>query len=87
MTDNNHLQADAIACIRGADFREAWPIDVRKALVRAAQTEDEFPAYAVRLTERALRTAHAIERRMARDIEVGEASLSHAERRRLVRSN
>lgn len=78
------LALDAAAAIRGADFREFWPIEVRKTLVRAAQTEGDFPPYAVRDTRWALREAAGIERKMSRDIEVGEAALSHAERRRLA---
>lgn len=82
MTTN--LQKEAAVVIGTAEFRDAWPIEVRKALVRAAQTEGEFPAYAVRGVERALRDARNIERRMAKDIEVGEAALSQADRRRLA---
>lgn len=84
MTHPANLQHDAIETIRSADFREFWPIEVRKALVRAAKTEGEFPVYAIREVERALRTARSIEHRMSRDIEVGEAALSQADRRRLA---
>jgi hypothetical protein len=82
MTTN--LQQAAITAIAGADFREFWPIEVRKTLVRAAKHEGEFPPYAEKMTRWALKDAAAIERRMAKDIEVGEAALSHAERRRLA---
>lgn len=77
---------DAIRVIQTSDFREFWPIEVRKDLVRAAQHNSgiPLPPYAVRRVERALRVARGIERRMARDIEAGEALLSHAQRRALV---
>lgn len=78
------LQAEATLAIQTADFREFWPINVRKALVRAAKHEGDFPPFAARATEKALRVATAIERRMARDIEAGEAALSQADRRRLA---
>ena len=78
------LSIDAADAIRGADFREFWPIEVRKALVCAAQTEGEFPPFAVRETRWALKAASGIEFRMSRDIEVGEASLSQSDKRRLV---
>lgn len=84
MTRTDLLQQDAARAIGDADFRSAWPIEVRKALVRAAKTEGEFPPYAVRETRWALKAAADVERRMRRDIEVGEAALSHADRRRLV---
>jgi hypothetical protein len=86
MTNPTNFQALAATAIADADFRQAWPIEVRRTLVRAAQTEGDFPAYAVRSTERALRVAAAIEKRLARDIEVGEANLTHAQRKALVRA-
>lgn len=79
------LQTEATNAIANAEFREFWPIEVRKTLVRAANTEGEMPLYAVKMVERALRDARNIERRMARDIEVGEASLSQAQRKVLAR--
>lgn len=84
MTTHTTLAQQAAEAIQEADFREFWPIKVRKALVRAAQTEGQFPLYAERETRWALKAASAIEFRMNKDIVVGEASLSHAERRRLV---
>lgn len=85
MTNNNSLQDQARLAIADADFRQVWPIDVRKALVKAALTEGELPAFAVGLVTRSLRTAAAIEKRLARDIEAGEANLTHAQRKALVR--
>lgn len=84
MTRTTNLRQDATWAIQDADFRAFWPIEVRKALVRAAQTEGEFPPYAVRETRWALKAADAVERRMNRDIEVGVAALSQADKRRLV---
>lgn len=78
------LQAEAREVIASAEFRTAWPIDVRKALVRAAQTEGDLPAYATREVTWALREARNLERRMAHDIAVGEAGLSQADKRRLA---
>lgn len=78
------LQQDAKDTITSAEFRSAWPIGVRKALVRAAQTEGEFPIYAEREVRWALREARNIERRMNKDIIVGEAGLSQADKRRLA---
>lgn len=80
---NNNLRQSAIDTIAGADFRHTWPIDVRRTLVDAAKTEGEIPAYAVRQVERALRVAQAIEKRLSRDIEIGEGNLSHADKQRL----
>lgn len=85
MTNSTTFQALAADAIANADFRQCWPIDVRQTLVRAAQTEGEFPAYAVRSTERALRVAAAVEKRLGRDIEVGEANLTHAQRKALAK--
>lgn len=82
MTNTNPtLQEQARSAIAYADFRDSWPIGVRQTLTRAVLTEGELPAYAVRTVERALRTAAAIEKRLNRDIEVGEASLTHAQRK------
>jgi hypothetical protein len=81
MTNNNSLQEQARSAIAHADFRQCWPVDVRKALVKAALTEGEMPAFAVGLVTRSLRTAQAIEKRMGRDIEAGEANLTHAQRK------
>jgi hypothetical protein len=81
MTDTTTLQQQARLAIANADFRQCWPVDVRQNLVRAAMTEGELPPYAVRTVERALRVAAAIEKRLGRDIEVGEANLTHAQRK------
>lgn len=78
------LQREATRIIQDADFREFWPIEVRKTLVRAAQTEGDLPPYAERQVRNALRDARRIESRMSKDIEVGEAALSQADRRRLA---
>lgn len=78
------LRGAAIEAIQEADFRSFWPVETRKDLVRAAKTEGEFYPYAVRIVERALRDARNIERRMAKDIEAGEAVLSQADRKRLA---
>lgn len=80
-----NLQQDAANVIAHADFRDFWPLKTRLVLVRAAQTEGEFPPYAVRDVERALRDARGIERRMAKDIAVGEANLSQAQRKALAK--
>lgn len=85
MTNNNSLQGQARSAIADADFRQCWPIDVRQTLVKAARTEGEMPAFAVRSVERALRTAAAIEKRLSRDIEAGEANLTHAQRKALAK--
>lgn len=79
------LSDQAVEMIQDADFREFWPIEVRKTLTRAANTEGEFPPYAVRLTRNALRDARRIESKMNRDIEVGEASLSQSQRKVLAK--
>lgn len=85
MTNNTSLQDQARLAIASADFRQCWPIDVRKALVKAAQHEGDIPAFAVGLVTRSLREAAAIEKRLTRDIEAGEANLTHAQRKALVR--
>lgn len=82
-TNTSTLATDAAAAIRGAQFRDAWPIEVRKTLVRAAKTEGEFPPYAVRDTRWALREARNVEHKMMRDILQGEAVLSQTDKRRL----
>lgn len=84
MTTTDVLADLAAWAIQGAEFRSAWPVEVRKALVRAAQTEGPFPPYAERETRWALREAKAVEQRLAKQVEAGEAALSHAERRRLA---
>lgn len=84
MRNTTNLQRDATEAIQDADFREFWPIKVRKALVRAAQTEGVFPPYAVQEAQWALRAAAAIEVRMNRDIAKGEGVLSQADKRRLA---
>ena len=78
---NTTLQEQARSTVANADFRQCWPIGVRQTLVKAVLTEGELPAYAVPTVERALRVAAAIEKRMARDIEVGESKLTHAQRK------
>lgn len=81
MTNTNTLQDQARAAIAGANFRQVWPIDVRQTLVRAVKTEGDMPPFAIGPVTRALRVAAAIEKRLGRDIEVGEASLTHAQRK------
>lgn len=78
------LQSQAAEVVGNAEFRDFWPFNVRRTLARAALTEGEIPPYAVRDVEKSLRAARGIERRMTKDIEVGEASLSQADRRRLA---
>lgn len=85
MTSNTSLQEQARSLIANADFRVAWPIDVRQTLVKAVLTEGEMPVFAVRTVERAIRTAQAIEKNLARDIEQGEANLTHAQRKALAK--
>jgi len=85
MTNNNSLQDQARNTIVEADFRLAWPVDVRKTLVKAAMTPGEMPPFAVGLVTRALRTAERIEKNLARDIEQGEANLTHAQRKALAK--
>lgn len=80
-----NMVQDAIDTIGHADFRDQWPLEVRKDLARAALHEGDWPPYAVARVERALRTAKAIERRLNKDIVVGEAGLSHAERKALAK--
>lgn len=78
------LQSQAAEVVGTADFREFWPIEIRKALVRAANTDGEFPPYAAREAGWALKAAREIEYRMSRDIDTGEALLSQADKRRLA---
>lgn len=79
-TNTTDLRIAAAQAIADADFRQAWPIDVRMTLVKAAKTEGEIPQYAERIVRNALRAAERIERKLARDIEVGEANLTHAQK-------
>lgn len=83
MTTETNLQSQALTTIANAEFRQAWPIEVRRVLVKAVRTEGEMPAYAVTQVRWALKEARNIERRFAKDIEAGERTMSHAERRRL----
>jgi hypothetical protein len=85
MTNSTTYQDQARRAIADADFRQCWPVNVRQTLVRAAFTEGELPAYAIRQVENALRIAAAIEKRLGRDIEVGEANLTHAQRKALAK--
>lgn len=85
-TNNTQLRDDAIKAIETADFDMAWPEEDRYTLEIAAASEDGIPPYAVRRVEKALRVVNAIEKRLNRDIEVGEASLSHADKQRLLAS-
>lgn len=78
------LQDEARTLIRDADFVKAWPAEVKAVLAKTLQTEGEVPAYAVREVQRALAEARRIERKCAKDIEQGEKTLSHAEKRRLA---
>jgi hypothetical protein len=80
----NTLQIQARDAIAFAEFREAWPIEVRRILVKAVRTEGDMPAFAVKEVQWALKEARRIESKFAKDIEAGERTLSHAERRRLV---
>lgn len=80
MINSTTYQDQARRAIADADFRQCWPVDVRQTLVKAALTEGELPAYAIRPVERALRVAAAVEKRLGRDIEVGEANLTHAQK-------
>lgn len=82
-TTNTDLCQKAAVTIADADFRHVWPIDVRKTLVRAAQTEGDLPTYAERIVRNAIRDAERIERKLSKDIERGEAGLSHADKQRL----
>lgn len=81
MNNSDNLQQRAADTIVEGEFRQCWPTDVRKALVKAAKTEGDFPPFAVKVTERAIRDAQAIERRLSRDIEVGERSLTAKQKR------
>lgn len=81
---SNTLQSDAINMIATAEFRAAWPIEVRRVLVKAAKTEGEFPTYAEKEVRWALKSARDVENKCSRDIEAGERTLSHAEKRRVL---
>jgi hypothetical protein len=80
------LQVQARNAIGFAEFREAWPIEVRRILVKAVKTEGEFPGYAVKEVRWALKEAQRVERKCAKDIEAGERVLTHAEKRARARS-
>jgi hypothetical protein len=54
MTNSTTYQDQARRAIADADFRQCWPVNVRQTLVRAAFTEGELPAYAIRQVENAL---------------------------------
>ncbi len=82
-TESVALRERAALAITNAEFRSVWPIEVRRSLVRAAQTEWEFPEYAVKETKWALAEARRIEQKCSRDIEQGERNLSQSDRRRL----
>ncbi len=78
------LQAEAVKAIQSADFRDFWPLDVRKAVVRAAQHDGDFPPFGEKEARWALKEARSIEQRFSRDVAVGEATLSQAQRRNLA---
>lgn len=66
-----------------ADFRDSWPLDARRILVKAAKTTgDDVPPFARREVTWALKTTRAIEKRLLKDIEKGEASLPVNRRKR-----
>lgn len=83
-TNTEALRESARLAIANADFRDQWPLNVRKTLVKAVQHEGDWPTYAPEAVRRALRTARAIETRMARQIDQGTATLSQADRKRLA---
>ena len=78
------LQSEARSVVHDAEFIPAWPAEVKAVFVKALQTKGELPAYAEKEVRWAMKEAQRIERKCAKDIEVGEASLSHAERRRVL---
>lgn len=78
------LRQSARQAVYKADFRDQWPTSVLKTLVKAGTHEGDWPPYAEEATRRALRTARAIEARMARQIDQGTATLSQADRKRLA---
>jgi hypothetical protein len=86
MTTDNTIQAQARAIVRDADFVQAWPAEVKAILVKALRTEGEFPGYAVKEVRWAMKEAQRIERKCVKDIEQGEKSLTHAEKRARQRS-
>lgn len=82
---SNYLALEARETIAHAEFRSAWPIDARRILVKAARTEgDSVPAFAEREVRWALKTAKSIERRMSKDVEVGESLLPRNRRVREI---
>lgn len=80
------LRDESVQAIANAEFRTAWPIEVRKALVRAAQHQGEFPVYAEKHVKWALGQARRIERRMSEDIASGTSLLSQKQRKQLARA-
>lgn len=78
------LQSEARSLIRDADFVKAWPAEVKQVLATALRTEGDLPLYAVKEVRWALKEAQRIERKCAKDIEAGERTLSHAEKRRVL---
>ena len=82
-TASTNLKERATEAFFDADFRSVWPIEVRKAIVRAINHEGEFPPYAVGIVTRALNTAKAVESRMNRQIAAGNSTLSQADKKRL----
>ena len=72
---NNPTPATAAQAIRTANFRPAWPIEVRKILVRAANTEGDLPPFAVKQVRWALAQARTIEKKMESDIRAAERNL------------
>ena len=67
-TTTTDLREQAAETIAAAEFRSLWPIEVRRNLVRAAQTEGDLPPYAVKATEWALRKARNVERHFDRQV-------------------
>lgn len=55
------LIADAIDVIQNGEFRNLWPLDVRKALVRAANHEGPLPAFGASQVAWAVKTAWKVE--------------------------
>ncbi len=64
---------EAATVVAQANFRDAWPLDARQVLVKAARTDGEIPAYAEKRVAWAMRVVRAIEDRMERQIAQGEA--------------
>lgn len=84
MTTSNTLQEQARNVVREADFVPAWPAEVKAVLVKALCTTGDLPLYAEKEVRWAIKEAQRIERKCEKDIAVGEASLSHSQRRTLV---